>query len=91
MERIVSELRTFAEQYKNCDNLELMLRNKYSTLQPQTPLLLILASGFLQNTPYLEMVEDHPHLSPFKNTIISILEGHESNNIHVNITKSYLS
>ena len=91
MNGIVSELETFAKQYKNCENLEFLLREKYNKIKPSTPILLILASGFLYNTPYLKMINGHPHLEPFKKSIISILDGTKTNNVHINTTRDIIS
>jgi len=97
MQAIVQELYDFASQYKNCLNLEIRIRNKYDSLfvfgNKKPPILFVIASGFLQGLPKdksLMFLDNNPHLSPFKNSILSILNNDISNNRFIESTKSIL-
>jgi len=92
MESIVCELKKFAEQYKNCSDLESKLITNYNKMvNNYTPILLIMASGFLYNTPLkqsIDLIESHPHLIPFKTPILNILDGTKTNNQHIEIART---
>ena len=95
MQTIVEELFQFASQYKNCENLEVIIREKYSELKGiKPPILFVIASGFLQGLPKdqsLSFLDNNPHLSPFKNSILPILDNSISTNPFIESTKSVIN
>lgn len=94
MQTIITDLYTFASQYKNCTNLEVIIKEKYCRLtEYRPPILFVIASGFLHGLPTEEallFVDNNPHLIPFKNSILTVLNNIESTNPFIELTKSIL-